>query len=382
MERSTALSLLFIAAGGPLMAQDGAEAFEPQTLTVEERIAEGPNLVVLDQAWAGPSKINVIGADDFSMKGNIGSGSTAQMALSEDGRTLYSASVYFERYSYGTVTAVLQVYDVPTLTLTREIEISNKLAQAESQPALLSLIEDGAYVLAQNATPATSVSVVDVEAGEQIAEIPTPGCWGIVPAAEGLGFSTLCGDGTIKTITFAGDGTFSEPASSEQIFDPDLDALFTNGVRTPDGVVFASFKGNLYVVDDSGPAPSLARRIEVGSTQLGAWAPGGSEVIAYSAAADTVFLLMHANAREGSHKDAAQEIWAVDMERGAVVGRVAANAETGIVADASDPPILYTAGEGGGVFRYGTLPGEEMAISEDGFSENLGGFLTVMAVTP
>ncbi len=48
MERSTALSLLFIAAGGPLMAQDGAEAFEPQTLTVEERIAEGPNLVVLD----------------------------------------------------------------------------------------------------------------------------------------------------------------------------------------------------------------------------------------------------------------------------------------------------------------------------------------------
>lgn len=378
MKPSTALALVLTAASGQALAQDAE--FEPQVLTEEERIPEGPNFLVLDQAWAGPSMINVLGADDFAMKGNIGVGTTGQMALSPDGQTLYTTSVYFERYSYGEVTAVLQEYDVPTLSMTREIEISNKLAQVESQPALLATIDDGAFVLAQNATPATSISVIDLEAGAQIAEIPTPGCWAAIPATEGRRFTTLCGDGTMSSFTFEPDGSFGEPAVSEVIFDPDDDALFTNPVRTPDGLVFASFKGNLYVVDDGGETPELVETVTVSGTQLGNWAPGGSEVIGYSAATDTAFLLMHEDAYEGSHKDPAEEIWAVDMESGEVAGRGAANEETGIVVDASDPPVLFTAGVGGGVYRYTTETGDEVAISEDGAMDHVGDFLTVMAV--
>ena len=58
-------------------------------------------------------------------------------------------------------------------------------------------------------------------------------------------------------MTFEPNGSFSDPAKSEQIFDVDADALFTNGVRTPEGIAFASFGGNVYVVDDSGEAPEL-----------------------------------------------------------------------------------------------------------------------------
>ena len=380
MMRTTALGMIFMAAGQAFAQDETADAFEPEVLTVEERISEGPNFLVLDQAWAGPSSISVLGADDFAMKGNIGVGTTGQMVLSEDGETLYSASVYLERYSYGDVTAVVQEYDVATLSMVREIEISNKMAQVESQPVLMTLLDDGAYVLVQNATPATSISVVDLEAGEQIAEIPTPGCWGMIPATEGRKFTTICGDGTMASMTFEPNGSFSDPAKSEQIFDVDADALFTNGVRTPEGIAFASFGGNVYVVDDSGEAPELLRTIEVSSTQLGGWAPGGSEVIAYSEPTNTAFLLMHPDAYEGSHKNAAEEIWAVDMESGAVTGRSHANEETGILADPSDPPMLYTASEGGGVYRYSVEPGDEMTISQDGSLDYVGDFLTIMAV--
>lgn len=361
MQKSAVAIMALAAFAGQAMAQDAAP-IEPETLTVKETIDEGPNVFVMDQAWKGPSSINVLGAEDFAMKGNVGPGTTAQMVLAKDGKTLYTTSVYFERYTYGEVTNVFHTWDVDTLTVKSEFEFGNKMAHVESQPALLSLTADETYALVQNATPATSISVIDIAAGAQIAEIPTPGCWGAFPATSGMKFTTICGDGSFQSYTFEADGSFGDPAKSEKIFDVDDDALFTNGVRVGEMLVFVSYNGNLYVVDDSGEAPVLTETIALTEGVLGNWAPSGSELIAYNAPTNTAFVTMHSGAYDGSHKNGAEEIWAVDMAGKKVVGRSAANHENGLIVTQTEEPMLYGANEDGSVFLYAVSMGDEVSL--------------------
>lgn len=115
-----------------------------------------------------------------------------------------------------------------TLSLKREILVSSKAAMVSPQAAMLALVDGGKYLLVQNATPATSVTVVDLAAGAPLVEVPTPGCWGAIPAAAGMSFLSLCGDGSLQVSSFAADGTIAEPKKTPGVFDPDADALFTN----------------------------------------------------------------------------------------------------------------------------------------------------------
>lgn len=377
MKHSTAMALALMALAAPTYA---ADAIEPETLTVKETIDPGHNVFVMDQAWAGPSSVLVLGADDFAMKGNVGPGTVGQMALNKAGDTLFTSSVYLERYTYGPVTAVIHEWDVSTLKLKQEIEISNKMAQVESQPGLLSLVGDEGYLLAQNATPATSISVVDIAKGAQIAEIPIPGCWTATPATTGMKFTSICGDGTLKTYTFAADGTFSEPASSDTIFDVDADALFSNPARMGDKLVYVSFNGNLYVVDDSGAAPVLVETFSITDGSLGGWAPSGSELIAYHAPSDTAFVLMHSGKYNGSHKNPAEEIWAVNMTSKKVVGRGKAHHENGIAITQTEEPMLFATGEEGALNKYEITLGDEVSIKMGEEFEGLAKWPTIIAL--
>ncbi|WP_226554410.1 amine dehydrogenase large subunit [Celeribacter naphthalenivorans] len=374
MKSKTAAFVALVALTGSAFAQD---AIEPETLTVKETIDEGPNLFVLSQEWKGPSSINVLGAEDFAMKGNMGPGTTAQMVLSADGKTMYTTSVYFERYTYGSITNVFHTWDVDTLKIKGEFEFGDKMAHVESQPALLALSSDEAYALAQNATPATSVSVIDIAAGSALAEIPTPGCWGIFPSTSGMKFTTICGDGTFQTYSYAADGTFGDPGKSEKIFDVDDDALFTNGVRVGDTLVYVSYNGNLYVVDDSGEVPVLSETIALTEGVLGKWAPSGSELIAYNAPTNTAFVLMHSGSYDGSHKNGAEQIWAVDMDSKTVVGRAAAHHENGLIVTQTEEPMLYGANEEGEVYLYSVEMGDEVFL-EVAEEFNIAGWPTVM----
>lgn len=375
MKYSTAMALALMALAAPAVAQ---EAIEPETLTVKETIDPGHNVFVMDQAWAGPSSVYVVGSDELTMKGNIGPGTVGQMALNAAGDTLFTSSVYMERYTFGDLTAVVQEWDVQTLKLKREIEVSNKMAQVESQPGLLTFVSGEDYLLAQNATPATSLSLVDLAAGEQIAEIPIPGCWLAIPAAEGMKFSTICGDGTLKSFTFEADGTYSEPASSEKIFDVDDDALFSNPTRVGANLVFVSFTGNLYVVDDSGEAPVLVDKFSITEGTLGGWAPSGSELIAYHAPSDTAFVLMHSGKYDGSHKNAAEEIWAVNMTSKTVVGRGHAHHENGLAVTQTEDPIIFAASEEGALVKYDVTLGDEVTFEVAGEFEGLAKFPTLI----
>lgn len=373
MKLTTALTLTLTALAGMAHA---ADEIQPETLTIEKSIAPGANVLLLDFGMVGSSPVYVFGNEDLKLKGNMGTGTFGQMVLSKDGKTLYTVSAYLERYVYGDVHAVVHEWDVQTLTARREFEINNRFAHAESQPGLLTLADGEKFLLVQNATPATSVTIVDLGKGAEIAEVPTPGCWTAIPAPEGRRFSAICGDGTLASYTFDADGTFGKPVKSERIFDADADPLFANPVRVGGKLVYLSFGGVFHVVDDSGETAKLEK---TGDMEAGEWAPSGSEVIAYHAASNTIFVIMHKGRVEGSHKNPAEEIWAVDAQTFKVKGRSPANGETGITVSQGDAPELYGATHGGALVKYSVTLGDEVTLTKAAERQGVAMFPAIMA---
>ena len=87
--------------------------------------------------------------------------------------------------------------------------------------------------------------------------------------------------------------------------------------------VFTSYGGNIYVVDVEGDTATLVDKIAVSEGVEGNWRPGGYQPITVRNDTGMAYLLMHSNGVEGSHKNPAEEIWAVDLKTKKVVGRAA-----------------------------------------------------------
>jgi methylamine dehydrogenase heavy chain len=291
------------------------ERFEPQHLTTKPTIDPGSNVFTLDQEWNGASSVNIFGASDLKYKGNVSSGAMAQMLLSHDGKTAYTTSVYMKRIVYGDAEMVLQAFDVATSSPVREVVLPSKLAMLTPYRHMLAESADGRYIFVQNATPATSVTVVDVQSGKVTGEVPTPGCFGIYPALDAQKFSVVCGDGTFASYVLKADGSGAVRTPSQQIFDVDQDPIFLSAQRVNSDLIFVSYHGNIYRVSDAQQAATLQERFSLTTGTTGGWAPGGYEMIAYNKAHGVLFVGMHPNAKDGSHKTPAKEIWAYDLAR-------------------------------------------------------------------
>ncbi|GAB2788462.1 hypothetical protein GCM10027040_13350 [Halomonas shantousis] len=362
-------------------AQETDSEFTPEELTVEASIKPGANVFVNSASWDGASRIHVYGQENLAYKGLMSLGLTSQILLSNDSRRIFAFSDYMKRYTYGPVESVLQVFDVAGLTPVQEIVIPNKAAKAIGMTQLIETSADENYVYIQNATPATSVTVVDLASGEVVNEVPTPGCYGIYPTPQGYRFSTLCGDGTIKTYSPQDDGY--EVASSEALFDIDNDALYLHAQRLEDGrLLFTSFNGNLYLADDSGDSVVFDEKIAVTEGIEGGWVPGGYLVSAYNAPNDMVFLLMHSDGAEGSHKDASEEIWAYRLSDRTLVSRSPAEHLVAIDVTQEERPHLYGSNEEDESVDAYALSGDEGFQFTKVASDDTVGWNTSLTVTP
>ncbi|SET78587.1 amine dehydrogenase large subunit [Paracoccus homiensis] len=364
-----------LVASGTFVAAQEVD-IEPETLTVEERISEGEHVFVMDFGINGSSPIYVLNADDLSLEGSIGTGTFAQMMMTKDHSSLYSLSAYLRRYTYGEVEAVVHEWDPVTLKARREFMVSNKYAQSLSQKGMVNITADGKFLVIQNATPATSVNIVDLAEGADLVEIPTPGCWTAYPSVEGSSFTTLCGDGTIAKYSWADDGSFDQPAKSEKIFDAEDDPLWGDAMRVGDKLVYVSYGGSLYVVDDNGEAPELSAKIDFAEE---GWAPSGYNLMGYNAPTNTLFVLMHSNPSDGSHKFPAEEIWAIDMESQKVVGRSEAHGESSIAVSSGETPEVIAIDHLGGVHRYEVEMGDSVTLTEAVAAEGVAFFPTIVA---
>jgi len=312
----------------------------PETLTVEQAIKPGPNIFVGRSSWSGAGAVYIFGREDLAYKGDIPTGLVGQFALA-DASTGYAASSFPRRILYGAAEAVLQPFNARTLKLGPEIKISEKMALTINLTGMLQITASKRFALVQNATPATSVSVIDLNGGKQIGEIPTPGCYSIITAPRADNFSTLCGDGTLLNIRLDSHGKVASQARSAPFFDPEKDPIFMHAQRVDDDLVFVSYKGVLHRMSDQGEQPVEVDRFDFAAGVDGAWAPGGYQLTAYNAPGKVLFVAMHPNATDGSHKNESKEIWAIDLAGKRVLYRSGAVGFTHIPVTQDDAPQLF-----------------------------------------
>lgn len=333
------LSVIVLLGAAPAIAQ---EEIKPETVG-NVTIPAGTEMVfavdiALNHGVDG--RVHVLDAKDLRYLGLIGTASFGMVHVPAGTRDIYVATTHLSRTYRGERTDVLEIYSGDNLTFREEIPISNTRAQALNYRTLFWASNDLKYMFIQNATPATSVSVIDMPAKKQIAEIPNPGCYGIFPSArKSSRFATACGDGTFGTIDVATTG--AEIEASAPIFDPDADALFSGGDRWAEKWVFASYGGNIYVVDVEGETALLVDKIAISAGVEGNWRPGGYQPIAVHSKSGMAYVLMHSNATEGSHKNPAEEIWAVDLHSRTVVGRARSAPAIAVTISQGNTPALF-----------------------------------------
>ena len=233
------------------------------------------------------------------------------------------------------------MFDDQTLKVVDEIPVSTRRAQALPYRSLFQRSSDGNLLLIQNATPATSVSVVDLASKQQL-EIAAPGCYGIYPAVSNpLRFSTLCGDGKVGTHTIAADLKSSVRKASAKLFDAGADPLFSHAERDQDVYVFLSFKGKLVRIAMDGETASVTETLDIIPADASDWAPGGYQPFAVDAKSGMAYILMHPGNTDGAHKNPSVEIWSYDIRGKRLVARSPIANLTSLTISAADPALLF-----------------------------------------
>ena len=308
----------------------------------------GHRLYIVDKfppAHGIDSRIHVIDGDTFALLGQVSNGHFGSFAISADRKTLFNGTTFFSRGDHGTRTDVAEYYDTSTLLPRSETQLSNKRAMTNQYPVFLVESAESKYLLVQNATPATSVSIIDLSTKSILSEIATAGCFGIFAAPSTPGrFSSLCGDGTALTVDFDSHGKETGRKRSAVLFDPDKDALFISGVKLGDRTLFISFLGNVHIINFSGDvATQDSLWTFIGAKDKASnWRPGGYANIAYSPSNGQLYVGMHPHGFEGSHKNPAVEIWKVDVTRHAVTGRVKSDGANYLQVSKEAHPLLFS----------------------------------------
>lgn len=343
MKIGAAAYALSLACGVALSANPArAEDLKPEQITVERVPAAMRRVYVMDPVLPHmvDGRVYVLDAKDLSLKGMMGSGFAGMMAAAPEKKKVYVAATFFERLTRGARTDVIQVFDDQTLEVVDEIPVPVLRAQALPYRNLFRLNSDGSLILVQNATPATSVTVVDI-ASKKNFETQGPGCYGLYPAlANPLRFATLCGDGTATTYTIGTDRASAQLKSSAKFFDPQNDPLYTHAERDRDGYVFMTYSGKFMRLAVDGDIAVAQPAGDVAAGQQG-WAPGGYQPFTYDAQSGLAYVLMHDKAVEGSHKAPSVEIWAYDLAAKKIVARSPVAGLIGITLAASSPAALF-----------------------------------------
>jgi methylamine dehydrogenase heavy chain len=203
-------------------------------------------------------RVRVFDARGGKLLGMIATAYAGNFVLSPKADEIYVATTYLSRLGRGERTDVLEAYDTQSLRHKWEIVLPAKRAQTLNYRGMLTTTANGRFALVQNATPATSVTVVDLAERKVAGEIPTPGCWGTLPSAtQPLRFAMLCGDGKVATVTLDDKGAPADRQVSDKLFDADTDAWFATGEQIGDRWHFLSFKGVLHEIDVSGAKAEL-----------------------------------------------------------------------------------------------------------------------------
>ena len=226
---------------------------------------------------------------------------------------VYLPETHYSRGSRGVRTDVVTFYDARTLAPTGEVVVPPKRASSVLPSANTALSDDDRFLALFNMTPATSLSIVDVERRRFRSEIATPGC-ALVYAAGPRRFAMLCGDGALLLVTLDDAGRPVSKRRTAPFFDPITDPVTEKAVRWGDSWVFVSFEGKVHRVDFSGEEPDFETPWSLldGADPEESWRIGGMQHLAIHEPTGRLYSLMHRGGAD-THKQAGTEVWVHDL---------------------------------------------------------------------
>lgn len=331
-----------------LIAAGAARAQLPvETITMEPLKAADANRIYLSDPTMPhlpDGRLHVVDGTTMSYLGMIGTGFAGFSVLSPDRKAIYVATTYMSRLQRGARTDVVEVYGTDDMALRYEIEIPPRRAQGLAIKALSAVTADSRFLLIQNATPATSVTVIDLQQRRVTSEPANPGCWGVIPwPSPANRFSTICGDGTIATFELDAEGKAGSPTVSKPFFNPDKDPVFMHYELVGDELVMVSYHGAVYTVQLAGAAPTPREPWSFidAAAKKQRWAPGGMALFAVDPDTRRLYVGMHDQQAEGSHKNPAKQLWVIDLTGKKLVARVPGDMALSMAMTRGKPRRLY-----------------------------------------
>jgi len=314
----------------------------------------------------------IFNGDSGKLEGQVPLGQESTLALSADNSRIYVGETMWAHGNRGARVDLLSIYDGKTLNLLKEIELPGRaLVNMKFNDFSLSASGKRAYVY--NMHPASSIVWVDLvkEAVGGTAEVP--GC-ALVFAWGEDGVSSLCGDGSLATVSLPAGGA-PKVSHTKPFFDAVNDPIFDNSLfdNATGRAVFLSYTGLIYpaklgaepVIEPPWSITEAAGQKVAGTgvDEL-AWRPGGRQPIAWHKQSDRIFVLMHPGSY-WTHNDAANEIWVLNLKTHALLARYAvpvklAGIVRSIAVSQRDKPQLYLLNPEGGDTVVDADTGEEL----------------------
>lgn len=268
-------------------------------------------------AWVGDPvqrRSVLVDLENGRMLGNLAGGEGLAIALfPRSRRELYMPRTHYSRGDHGERVDALIFFDSTLLTPVGEVILPPKRAILAFTSGGSALSDDDRFAAVFNLTPATSISIVDLEARTFVEEVSTPGCSLVYPAGDRR-FAMLCGNGALLLVTLDEAGRVVERTRSAPFFDPVKDPVTEKAARWGETWLFASFEGYLYSVDLSGAEPRFSEPWSLLSEadREASWRIGGTRHLAVHQATGRLYSLVHQGGPD-THKDAGSELWVYDL---------------------------------------------------------------------
>ena len=270
----------------------------------------------------------IFDADTGKMEGSIPAGYVSNLAIAPDNSRFYVSETYWTHGARGNRQDLVSIYDAKTLNLLKEISLPGRALVEKMQNFDINASGSRAYVYVM--MPVASVVWVDLKAQAVGGTAEIPGCALVFPWGDG-GFSSLCGDGSLATVTIPASGP-AKVTHTKSFFDANSDPIFENSIvdRATGKAIFISYTGLVYAAQlgtDTKVSEPWSIQKAAGYAPAGtgvqelAWRPGGDQVAAYHKASGKLFVLMHPG-NYWTHKHGGTEIWVLDTKTHALLSRI------------------------------------------------------------
>ena len=265
-----------------------------------------------------------VAAENRHYKGSIPSSHFPSFLAASTRPEVYVAESIYSRRVRGEKTDLIAIYDKVNLAPIDEIILPGaKRGMIVTHKNTLQLLDDEKFLLLYNFTPATSVTVIDIATRKVVEEASIGGCSMIYPSQQ-RSFGSLCGDNSMLVTHLDEAGQVAQQARTAAFFDASSDPIFAKPARIDGVYYFPSFRGKVHPVDMNTSDPQMQEVWSLLQEQdrQANWRPGGWQIASAHEASKRLFVLMHPEGADGSHKGGGSEVWVYDVDTKQRVARV------------------------------------------------------------